>query len=254
MTDQDLETTGFLKASATRVLMKALWLSRLCRPDLAYAIQRLASRVSQWSRWEDKLLLRMIGYLKGTTDLALRCDIANQVTFVQLHVYTDADLAACPFTAKSTSGIFFEIRTDHGCVFPVFWQSKKQSSVARSTTESEVIALATAIFAEGSPIADLLGTLTDQDSVVHIHEDNSSTIQIVHAGYSVKLRHAGRTHRINLASIREALDAKRVFVTFVESALQKADGLTKSITPQNWPRILELFHLERLPSMTRGGS
>ena len=133
-------------------------------------------------------------------------------------------------------------------------ESKKQSSVARSTTESEVIALATAIFAEGSPIADLLGTLTDQDSVVHIHEDNSSTIQIVHAGYSVKLRHAGRTHRINLASIREALDAKQVFVTFVESALQKADGLTKSITPQNWPRILELFHLERLPSMTRGGS
>jgi len=37
-------------------------------------------------------------------------------------------------------------------------------------------------------------------------------------------------------TIRECLGCKAD--SFVENDLQKADGLTKSITPQNWPRFL----------------
>ncbi len=67
--------------------MRALWLSRLCRPDLGFIIARLASMVTTWSRFEDKQLHRCIAYLHGTSD----CVLQGEVTFKQkpiIEVYT----------------------------------------------------------------------------------------------------------------------------------------------------------------------
>ena len=47
-TDQELETTGDLHGTASPILMRALWLSRLARPDISFIITRLASKVSRW--------------------------------------------------------------------------------------------------------------------------------------------------------------------------------------------------------------
>ena len=146
MTDDDMSQPGQLHKHASRVLMRALWLSWLCRPDLGFIIARLASRVTTWSRFEDKQLDRCIAYLHGTCDNVLQ----GEVTFNQkpmIEVYTDADFASCPHTAKSMPGVFICVSTGERS-FPIHWYSKKRSSVARSIPEAELIALASGLFGE----------------------------------------------------------------------------------------------------------
>ena len=65
--DED-EVTGTLAPVACKVLMKALWLARLARPDILKPIGGLASNVQKWSRNHDKQLLRLIQYLSGTVN------------------------------------------------------------------------------------------------------------------------------------------------------------------------------------------
>ena len=48
------ELTGY----AVRALVRLLWLSRLShRPDLAFILGRWVSKVSRFSRWDDRQLL-----------------------------------------------------------------------------------------------------------------------------------------------------------------------------------------------------
>ena len=108
-----------------------------------------------------------------------------------LHVFTDSDFASCPYTAKSTSGIVYVIKSGDQH-YPVMWQSKKQSSIARSTTEAELIAFASALFGESLHLHTMLETLTEFKVEIVFEQDNQATITILEAGYSAKLRGANR--------------------------------------------------------------
>ena len=138
MTDHELSQEGELHSLAARILMRCLWLSRLARPDISFAVQRLASRVTKWTRWEDRQMHRLVSYLYATCDFVMRI-AAEPNEQPTLHVFTDSDFASCPYTAKSTSGIVYVLKTGSSN-FPLLWSSKKQSSTARSTTEAELIA------------------------------------------------------------------------------------------------------------------
>ena len=112
-----------------------------------------------------------------------------------MRAYSDADFASCPWTAKSTSGIVIGVQTGEA-FFPLFWQSKKQSSVARSTSESESIALAAALFGETLHIQEMLVHLFETSIPVKFEQDNEAVIRIIQNKYSVKLK-------IGRASCRE---------------------------------------------------
>ena len=222
--------------------MKALWLGRLARPDLCFIIGRLASRVSQWSRWEDRQLLRMISYLHWTSDFCLSASVAHGAT-PQLHIYTDSDFGSCPHTAKSTSGVLMQVATgEHR--FPVWWTSKRQTSVARSTPEAEAIAMASAMFGEALNIQVLLEHLLGHAVDVVFHQDNETLLKVLVAGYSAKLRHCNRVHRINIASMSEQLAEPHISARYCKSEDQVSNGLTKIIAPAEWPRTLEQFGLQ----------
>ena len=241
-TDEDLAKTGELNSVAAKVLMKALWLGRLARPDLCFIIGRLASRVSQWSRWEDRQLLRMISYLHWTSDFCLSASVAHGAT-PQLHIYTDSDFGSCPHTAKSTSGVLMQVATgEHR--FPVWWTSKRQTSVARSTPEAEAIAMASAMFGEALNIQVLLEHLLGHAVDVVFHQDNETLLKVLVAGYSAKLRHCNRVHRINIASMSEQLAEPHISARYCKSEDQVSNGLTKIIAPAEWPRTLEQFGLQ----------
>ena len=107
-TEEDLTQTGELEKDAARILMRILWLSRLTRPDLSFIVTRLASRVSCWSRFEDRQLHRCVSYLNCSQELILKGSVSHDENF-RLDVYTDADFAGCMHTVKSTSGLWIEI-------------------------------------------------------------------------------------------------------------------------------------------------
>jgi hypothetical protein len=186
MTDEDLQTVGTLDHCAASILMQGLWLSRLARPDLSFIICRMASRVSKWSRWEDKQLLRTISYLHHTSGLCMSAAVEHNAD-TALKVYTDADFASCPFTSKSTSGILIAIQTGEQR-FPIIWSSKKQTSVARSTPEAEAIAMASAMFTEALNVQTFLQYLLEVSVPTVFEQDNETLLKVLeNGGYSAKL-------------------------------------------------------------------
>ena len=105
--------------------------------------------------------------------------------------------------------------------------------------------MAGAVFSEGQPLLDLLGQLLGRQITMRLKEDNAATLSILHSGYSVKLRHASRTHRIDLASLAELINERHMQPEHVNSEDQSADALTKVIQPILWDRLLQLLSVRQ---------
>ena len=155
-----------------------------------------------------------------------------------MRAFSDTDFASCPWTAKSTSGIVIGVQTGEA-FFPVFWQSKKQSSVARSTSEAESIALASTMYGEVLHIQEMLGHLFEVSIPVKFEQDNEAAIKIIQNKYSVKLRHCNRVHRVNIASISDLFEKEdSLELRYCHTKQQLANALTK-ILPVQWSEALE---------------
>ena len=147
---------------------------------------------------------------------------------------------------KSTSGGYL-VLVGPNTFFPLAWVAKRQTSVSRSSTEAEVIALAYSLFAEAIPAMQLWDKLLGRPVELVIMEDNEATIRIVNKGASQKLRHIQRTHKINLWSIKERCDEDNVTLTYVGTDDQAADIFTKALAPQKWANALSLLGMETEP-------
>ena len=82
LTPQGFEDRGVLASKAAQLLMKLLWLPRLSRPDLAFAIASLAGAISNWSRNHDLMLYRLLGYVKGTVDMGLLGTVSTSTSVI----------------------------------------------------------------------------------------------------------------------------------------------------------------------------
>ena len=118
------------------------------------------------------------------------------------------------------------IRTG-ACLYPVHWMSKKQTSIARSTTEAELIALATAMFSEVENLQAVLGTILGIDVPVLYQQDNSTLLAVLKTGYSAKLRHANRVHRVNIASVCGRLAEPRASTAFIARQMNNAQTVSR---------------------------
>ena len=92
-----------------------------------------------------------------------------------------------------------------------------------------------------------MGELLDRhDLELVIHEDSQATILVAKKGYSPKLRHISRTHKVNLGCISEQLsEGSHISIQYVDTAEQAADIFTKALPPQNWDNALKLLGLRQ---------
>ena len=79
---------------------------------------------------------------------------------------------------------------------------------------------------------------------LEIMEDNQATIKIVENGFSKKLRHCRRTHKVNIGSISEILKLDYVNIDYIKSEFQAADIFTKALDPQKWWPALKLLGID----------
>ncbi|CAL1388160.1 unnamed protein product [Linum trigynum] len=105
------------------------------RPDIAYVVGLLGRFNSFPSREHWNAIERVMRYLKRTANLGIHYQRFPAV----LEGYSDADWNTLSDDSKATSGYVFNIAGG-----AVSWKSKKQTILAQSTMESEMIALATA--------------------------------------------------------------------------------------------------------------
>jgi len=190
------------------------------RPDIAYAVSKLSRYTSNPSDLHWTALLRVLGYVSHTKEYALRYGKYPPV----LEGYSDANWIADSEESKSTSGYVFTLA---GAA--VSWKSSKQTCIARSTMESEFIALDKA----GEEAEWLRQFLEDiplwQKPVpaICIHCDNQAAIsRAQNVIYNGKSRHIRRRHN----TVKQLLSNGIISIDFVSSKDNLADPLTKGLS------------------------
>ena len=106
------------------------------RPDIAFAVSRLAQYASNPSSQHLRLAKYVLTYLKGSADYKLRYDGAGGEG---LFGYSDSSYGDQTDDYHSTSGFVFLLADA-----AIAWSSRKQKTIAQSTTHAEYMALADA--------------------------------------------------------------------------------------------------------------
>ena len=120
-----------------------------------------------------------------------------------IDLFCDAELAGCPLTAKSTSGLYLVIRGDKGTFCPIAWGSRRQTHVARSTADVELNSIAEGLHEELLPSYQLLVHLLGKRAPKPVaREDNTAVVQSIGKGYNFKLWHLAGTPKLSRAYSR----------------------------------------------------
>lgn len=124
-----------------RNLIGCLMYVMLCtRPDLSTCVNILSRYTNKNNKELWQCLKRVLRYLKGTMDLKLTYVKNNYVNI--LSGYVDSDWGGHDYNnRKSTTGYLFKLFDK--CT--ITWCTKRQASVATSSTEAEYMALYEAI-------------------------------------------------------------------------------------------------------------
>ncbi|XP_019085751.1 PREDICTED: uncharacterized protein LOC109126539 [Camelina sativa] len=105
------------------------------RPDISYAVNRLSQFMHQPSTDHWTAMKRVLRYLAGTLDHGI---LLKRGINRSLHAYTDTDWAGDSNDYVSTNGYIVYLGQH-----PISWSSKKQRSIAKSSTEAEYQSVAT---------------------------------------------------------------------------------------------------------------
>ncbi|XP_048485493.1 uncharacterized protein LOC119691901 isoform X3 [Plutella xylostella] len=209
-----------------------LYLSQGTRPDITYIVNTLSKFNNQPTAQHWAALKRVFRYLKGTKDLQLvfKCDAGNIVG------YCDADWASNTDDRRSCTGYMFLFQ---GAA--ISWSSKRQPTVALSSTEAEYMALSSAI-QEAMWLKqlqeDFWPSLSNDSFDVYC--DNQSALSI--AGHDVY--HARSKHiDVRYHFIREKIEAKQISLKYQCSEDMVADALTKGLQRLKHDRHLSTMGL-----------
>ena len=188
------------------------------RPDISAALGVLSQYMSDPSENHWSGIKRLLRYVKGTLNYGLKfsADDSNL-----LQGFTDADWAADLDTRRSTSGYIFRIGDA-----TVSWCSKRQLTVARSTTEAEYVALSFAV-QECIWLRRLLSEVgCDMSAPTVIHEDNNGAIDL-----SKNAKHHTRTKHIDISHhfAREKVESGEVVIVHCPTDDMLADVMTKGL-------------------------
>ena len=195
------------------------------RPDILFSVGLCARYQSCPKESHLSAVKRIFRYLIGTMNLGLWYPKNSNFEIIS---YSDADFAGCKSDRKSTSGTCHFLGNSL-----VSWFSKKQNSVALSTTEAEYIAA-------GSCCAQILWmkqTLKDFDvdfECTPIKCDNTSAINlsknpILHS----RAKHIDIRHHF----LRDHIQRGDIMLDFVSTNFQLADIFTKPLSDERFSFI-----------------
>jgi hypothetical protein len=233
-TKSELVASPELRSKYQTVIGSLLYLMLGTRPDIAFAVTKMAQFAANPSEDHLNRALYICRYLVGTRSYRLTYDGgAGQ----GLSATTDSDWAADVNDRRSQTGFFLRLAGG-----PISWTSRAQKTIALSSTEAEYMALSDCS-RQVVWVHTLLGELGYSLKPIPICGDNQGSIFIASNPVTEK-----RSKHIDIRYhyVREVIRRKIVEVYFIEGEENPADLLTKNLGHIKFQKFRAMFGLEFL--------
>lgn len=211
-----------------RLLGSLMYLAVLTRPDIGYPVSFLSQYNNCFDQTHWKHAKRILKYLKKTKSYCIK--YSSEET--ELQCYVDADWASNILDRKSFTGYCFKM-----CGSVISWQTKKQTTVALSSTEAEYMAISEAC-REAIYLRKLYSILTGNLPVINIYNDSQSAQKLLQN----QMLH-GRSKHIDVRYhfVKDLANNDVVKINYLETENMPADILTKCL-----PAIKHYYLLKKL--------
>ncbi|KAK7576778.1 hypothetical protein V9T40_013064 [Parthenolecanium corni] len=197
-----------------------LYISICSRPDISFSVNYLSRFMNSFSDVHFNHLKRIIKYLKQTINLKLTYNKANGDQVISCNV--DADWASDSNDRKSISGHVVKLFDN-----VILWSSKKQLSIALSSTESEYIALSTFIHDVLFWLIQLLNDFNIKISPpITIFEDNQPVINLTNNPINSK---RSKHIDVRFRYTKEMIQNGFITLKYISTDHQLGDIFTKSL-------------------------
>lgn len=215
-----------------RNLIGCLMYIAVCtRPDIAHSVSFLSQFNDCYSDAHWKAAKRVLRYLKGTINHRLVYERSG----LNVRGYVDADWASCEVDRRSYTGYVFKIGNS-----VVSWESRKQKTVALSSTEAEYMALANAC-KESLFIRAFLKECLSIDCVITLFNDNQSAQKLSeNCMYHARTKHIDVRHHF----IREVVQNNLVKIEYLSTENMTADLLTKPLSIVKFNRFVSQLNFK----------
>lgn len=208
-----------------------MYLAVLTRPDIVFSVNYLSQFNNCYTEHHWTYAKRVLKYLNSTKDYCLKFTKTGNS---QLEAYVDADWASNQIDRKSYTGYFFQLS---GCA--VSWETRKQCTVALSSTEAEYMGLADCC-KEAIYLKNLQFEITNENYPITIYNDNQSALKLsVNPMYHRRSKHIDVRYHFS----RECIANNLVSVKYLQSAEMPADILTKGLCQSKHNKFLEMLGL-----------
>ncbi|KAJ0392242.1 hypothetical protein ATCC90586_011424 [Pythium insidiosum] len=138
LSPDDTHTTLATNTKYRELIGSFLYVANATRPDISSALSELSQYLDCPREMHWRVAIRVLEYLKGTATLGVKYSSKSD-TKVDIVTYSDANWGSDKDTRRSTSGVLVMLAGE-----PVVYKSKRQQTVALSSTEAEYMALALA--------------------------------------------------------------------------------------------------------------
>ncbi len=216
---QDIEGEPVESSLYRQAIGCLMYLAVGTRPDIAFAVSRLAQFVEHPTHNLWVAVKRVLRYISGTRDLGIEYSTSESLSPVG---FSDSDWGGCKINRKSTTGYAFTMAGG-----AISWKSKKQGCVAQSSSEAEYMALSSAVKEAIwlSKIFDLTTSQSDTNPIA-IFVDNQAAIKMSKNDTS-----STRTKHIDIQYhfVRDALRKHLFTIVYCPTNDMAADILTKPL-------------------------
>ncbi|KAK9072095.1 hypothetical protein SSX86_008527 [Deinandra increscens subsp. villosa] len=233
--------TPYSSPTQYRALVGALQYLSLTRPDVAFTVNRLSQFMHAPTSLHWQALKRLLRYLQGTSTHGI---LIRKHSPLHLHAFTDADWAGDKDNYRSTTGYIVYLGSN-----PISWSSKRQTTLARSSTEAEFRAVASTT-TEVQWIRHLLSELGFTSAITPtVYCDNlSATTYSANPVFHSRMKHLA----LDFHFVREKVQDGSLRVTHISGDDQLADALTKPLLRPRFQYLVSKIGLTPMSSILRG--
>ena len=224
-------TEGSQSNFAIRSLVGGLqYIGTMCRPDVVYAINRVARCMHNCTTSVVSAAKRIVRYLLHTKSVGIEYSPAKERKFIETYQkvlkdadstlsvpqfvgFSDSDFAGCNVTLRSSSGSILFFRGT-----PIAWSSRRQTLRAVSTCEAEYIGMYDTLkLIEGQSYQDWF---VQNKQCPLLFCDNQSAITVANSSLPTKKT---KHFQLRFHHVKEHADN----IAYVPTQLNKSDPLTK---------------------------